>query len=961
MISLLLASLSSLQTIPTKPPMTKVEERMKFHRPDVDPMPVKRRLEAFEQKRRLQAESFFTSVRWRSVGPEFMSGRVVDIDVPEARPDTILVAFATGGLWRTTTEGQTWESIFDNQSSFGIGDVDTTRDGQTIWVGTGENNSQRTSYAGTGVYKSTDAGKTWRNMGLNDSHHIGRVLIHPKDPNTVFVASIGPLYSKGGERGLYKTTNGGLTWTQIFSINEYTGIIDLDMDPRNPDVMYASAWERDRRAWNFLEAGPGSALYKTTNGGKTWTKMGGGLPTGQAMGRTGIAIAKSKPDTVYAFIDGQDADAQEDERDEKTPSGRLTLRRFRFLTDDVLKTLERGVLRGFLASRLPRDSNVDQVVDDVRSGKLKMDDLKELMLKANPDVFEGQQSLAQTWRSDDAGRTWRNVSGRMGDHGGYYWNKVEVDPTNPETVYTMGVPLLRSQDGGASWTAIARRNHVDHHALYIDPKNPKRMINGNDGGAYISLDGGDTWRHMNNLAVGQFTTIAVDNKTPYNIIGGLQDNGTIRGPSTHVSGVSPLTNWTQIGGGDGSAIAVDPRNGGDLLYIASQFGAHSAINIATNERYSVRPPGQGLRFNWISPLIVSPHHPDIIYCGSQRLHRSFNNGRRWEEISGDLTKNLPNGDVPFSTLTVISESPFKFGRIYVGADDGSVKYTPDGGVTWQDISTPAKDRWVTRIVASRHAEGRVYVTQNGYRQDDWTPIVWRSDDFGKTWRSIASNLPFDPVNTIREDPLRPNILYVGTDAGVFASMDEGASWFPYGGGLPNTPVHDIAIQERDREMAIASHARSVWVIDMRPIQDFDKALAETKIRIWPLDSMSRGNWGYERQQEWDKSQPTEPRLSGRFWTLTAGAATVKLVDKDGKTVKEAKVDAFRGFNTFSIGLRLQDSQPVGLAKPPVGRTAAEALADPNADRRAKFVPAGEYKVVVEVAGQKTEATWRLSD
>lgn len=959
MISLILAVTAGAklqdQPIPLQPPMTKSEEKQKYHMPDVRPMPMSVRLKAWEQRQQMVNDALFNTIKWRSVGSEIQSGRVIDIESPSDKPGEMLIAYATGGLYRTTNEGVTFEPIFDGQSAFGIGDFTVSKDGQTIWVGTGENNSQRTSYAGTGVFKSTDGGQTWQNMGLNDSHHVGRVVVHPKNPNVVFVAALGPLYSQGGERGVYRTTDGGKTWSPILTIDKYTGVLDLQMDPRNPDVMYASAWDRDRRAWNMREAGPGSAIYKTTNGGKSWTKLTG-IPSGEAMGRAAIGVAPSKPDRVYVFFDGQDMDDRQDEWDEKSPTGQLTLRRFRYMTDEALKDIDTDVLRRFLTGKVKGSASA--LADDAKAGKVKMEDLKKQMVDNNPSVFEGDERQAQVWRSDDAGKTWKNVSGRMGEHGGYYFNGCFVDPTNADVVYTTGLNLLRSNDGGESWESIGRRNHVDHHVVWIDPKNPKHLFDGNDGGCYVSYDGAASWRHLNSLAVGQFTTLALDNKTPYNIIGGLQDNGTMYGPSNHRSGFSDINNWKAVGGGDGSNVAIDPVNN-DIIYTASQFGAHSAQNLATKERWNTRPAGQNLRFNWLSPLIISPHHHDIVYCGSQFLHRSFNNGRKYETISPDLTKGLPAGDVPFSTLTAISESPFKFGRIYTGADDGSLKTTPDGGITWEDIRTPAPDRWVTRIVASKYVAGRVYVTQNGYRQDEWTAYVWRSDDFGKTWKSIADRLPAEPVNTIREDPTLKNVLYVGTDTGVYVSLDTGESWMPYGTGLPTAPVHDLQIQERDKDLVVATHSRSVWVIDTEPIEELDKDLLKTKLKVLPVSSTTRFNWGYERTQPWDKSQPAEPRLTGSFWTNIVGTAKVSLVDKSGKVVKTTEVKTWIGMNNYAIGLRTKDAEKIIPFKPEMAKTGKDALKDPFESKRAQFVPPGTYKIIVEIGGEKSEVEWKL--
>ena len=938
----------------------KLEERRKFHFPSVTAMPTSVRLDAYEKRMQMLESSPFKNIPWRSIGSEVQGGRVIDIAVPREKPQDIYIAYATGGLWRSSNEGQSWTPLFDNQSSIGIGDIDMTPDGQTIWLGSGEANSQRTSYAGTGVFKSTDSGATWQNMGLHESHHIGRVVIHPRNPNTVYVASLGPLYSQGGQRGLYRTTNGGQSWELILEGDDRTGCMDVLVDPTNPDRMYATMYERDRRAWNYLESGPGSASYRSTDGGDTWVKMD--LPEGVNMGRTGLDLAQSSPNIIYAFMDNQGWDDDTGSYDESRPSGVLTLSRFMRATEAALRDVEEGALRSFFRGVMPRGTNVNETVSSFQSGDLSLDAVKDLMLERNPRVFDKALNDAEIWRSDDYGVTWSKTRPDMGSHGGYYWNEIVVHPTNPDEIYTFGVPLLRSRDAGKSWEAIARRNHVDHHALWIDPDNPNRMINGNDGGPYVSYDAGESWTHWNNLSVGQFTTIAVDDATPYRVYGGLQDNGTLRGPSNYRPGFTDKDAWERIGGGDGSMIQVDPR--GNIYYVASQFGNHSARNEETNERWSARKnPSQGepsLRYNWISPILISPHHPDIVYLGAQRLMRSFNNGRAYEYLSGDLTKDRENGDVPHSTLTGISESPFKFGRIYVGADDGSLHYTPDSGITWNNIATPAPDRWVTRVIASKYAEGRVYVSQNGYRQDEWTPYVWVSEDFGRNWTSIAANLPFEPVNTIREDPTDENILYVGTDRGVYVSLDRGKSWITYGSGVPHTPVHDLAIQETAKEMVIASHARSVWAVSVDWLYEADAEVRAKDVHEFDFDVPSgRANWPYPRSAAYADPQVQEREVELVMWAKNGAAGKFEIHDADGKVVKSGDVTVDTGINFLAFGLLTDRGNPNADRDLDVATTGTDAVKDPFQARRPEYLPEGEYKLVLTWGGQTFEKEFEI--
>lgn len=943
-------------------PESKGQERERFHRPDVSGQPVGVRLAAFEQRKRMLAETPLGGIAWRNVGSEVFGGRVVDIAVPRGDKRQILVAFATGGLWRTVNEGQTWTPLFDGQSAFGIGDVDVSGDGRTIWVGTGEANSQRTSYSGTGVYVSRDGGETWSRSGLEESHHIGRVKIDPRNPQVVYVAALGPLYSQGGQRGLYRTRDGGRSWDLILRGDERTGCIDVVIDPRDSRVLYASMWERDRRAWNLLESGPGSAVYKSTDAGRTWRKLAG-LPSGEVMGRTALAVSPSRPDTVYAFMDNQGPDAASGSYDEFRPGGELTLNRFRRMSETGIRRLETAVLAGFLERVLPapgegRDARgaAREAAERVKSGDLGLEELAGLMRQRDPAVFDRDINDAEVWRSDDGGRTWRKTREDMGSHGGYYWNEVVVNPRDAEEVYTLGVLLYRSRDGGRDSSVVARRNHVDHHALWIDPDGSGKMLNGNDGGIYVSYDSGESWTHWNNLPVGQFTTVAVDDKTPYNIYGGTQDNGTQKGPSNYRPGVSALTAWTMIGGGDGSAIQVDPRNGGDVVYIASQFGAHSAVNQTTGQRWNVRAadiPGQpDLRYNWISPILISPHHPDIVYLGAQRVFRSFDQGRSYQPISGDLTRDFPNGDVPFSTLTALAESPLRFGRIYAGADDGSLQTTGDGGVTWRDIRTPAPERWVTRIVASRYREGRVYVTQNGYRQNEWTAMVWVSEDFGETWRSIAGGLPAESVNTIREDPVREDVLYVGTMYGVYASLDRGTSWVALGSGMPGNPVHDLVIQPRAKEIVAATHGRSVWVASVARLQDLTPEVRAKEFHAFVLDvPTGRASWPYDRTPPFTDGSARDRRVTTEFWTLGGGKGRLALVGPDGVEATGAEVEVRPGLNTLSLSLLLRDGdrRAAGVFGDP--DDPGSALADPFAARRPEYVAAGSYQLRLTVEGR----------
>ena len=951
MLSSLIVFSALLMQDQQRPPVTNPpskEEELKAHNlPKVSPMSASIRLDAFEKRTQMERDSIFQKVMWRSVGSEVQSGRVVDAESPMSEPLTLYVCFATGGLWRTEDDGITWKPLFDGYSSCAIGDLAVTADGKTLWLGTGENNSARTHYTGTGVFKSTDRGATWQYMGLAETLHIGRIVLDPKNANNVYVAAMGGQYSESNDRGVYKTNDGGKTWKHVLAVNDYAGGIDIVMKPGDSRVLYAALWGRDRRPWSIVEAGPGGGIYKSTDSGEHWTQIEA-LPHGFEAGRAGLAVTPADPDRVYVYMDTYNGDSGTEWDDERVPDGQLTPWRFWRLSDDLLKQVPEATLRDFLKNRLPNTSSLDDVVAKVKAGTMGVNDVATLLLQRTPNLFLQRETLYKVYLTKDNGKNWAQMA-TLGEQMNYYTGRVCADPRNADEIYVTGNQTLHSTDAGRSFEVVARRNHVDKHVLWIDPRNSDRLLDGNDGGPYLSMDHGKTWRHLNNTATGQYTTIAVDTKTPYNIFGGLQDNGTMKGPSTYRPGFTDLDAWTDVGGGDGSAVAVDPRNGGDLIYVSSQFGAFNAYNQATGQRWSVRPSGRDLRFNWIAPICLSKFHPDILYIGSQFLHRSFDQGRHWEAISPDLTKHVAGGDVPISTLTTIDESPLKFGVIYAGADDGSVHVTKDGGVTWEEIGTPVPERWVTRIVASKYDAGTVFCTQSGYREDEWTPYVWKSTDYGKTWSSISANLPFEPVNTIREDPSDKDRLYVGTDMGVFASIDGGASWMVYGGGLPHVPVHDLVIQEQAKDMVIATHARSAWVIDLEPLDEATAELRAEDLHVWDVDDMTgRDQWGYDRKQPWDKSDPADHQLIGRFWSKARGAASIKVMDSTGKTVKEASVEATPGFNTYQVSTMLEPRKSSDPNKVEHPKTLAEALADPYP--RATFIAKGTYKLEITVNG-----------
>ncbi|MEW5883006.1 MAG: glycosyl hydrolase [Armatimonadota bacterium] len=948
--------------------MDKLEELRAFHQP-VRGMSAQERLQGYELRLRMERESPLSQVLFRNVGPTIQGGRIVDIAVPDGEPAGLLIAFATGGLWRTTNMGTTWEPLFDRESANGIGDIDVSGpNGRLIWVGTGEANSSRTSYAGTGVFKSEDGGGTWQHMGLEETHHIGRVLIHPRNPNTVFVAAIGHLYSWNDERGVYRTKDGGRTWEHVLKVNERTGAIDIAMHPSNPDVLFACMWERDRRAWNFLESGPGSGLYRSDDGGDTWTKVTAGLPDGQYMGRIGVGICRTRPNVMYALIDNQAPRPEAGRDDERVPSGELTLRRLQMLNEEQFLQVPRDVLTRFFRRSLP-DLDLDEVLQKMRAGEMKVQHIIDRMRDANATMFEDTIIGAELYRSDDGGRTWRRTHDFRLDSlyntYGYYFGQVGVDPTNPDKVFLLGVPILMSEDGGKTFRSVGGRGvHVDHHAIWIDPRWPRRIALGNDGGLNLSWDGGNTWQKVNNLPVGQFTTVALDNARPYRIYGGLQDNGTMRGPSTHDPLRNDMWDWETIGGGDGATVQVDLRTN-ETVFTSSQFGSASARNFLTRESWGITPrSGAGespLRYNWVTPFLLSSHHPDILYYAANRVFRSLDQGRTWTPISGDLTGEPRQGDVPFGTCTAISESPLQFGLLYVGTDNGRVWRTDDGGVNWREISRgliPFK--WTSRIVASPHDPDTVYVALSGYREDDFAPYLFRSTDRGETWTRISYGLPNEPINVVREDPLVRDLLYVGTDLGVFLSWDAGATWTVMTGNLPHVPVHDLQVHPRDRELVLATHGRSVFVADVSLIQQLTAEVRAKPVHVFPIAPVSRSAmWGYERRSPYAEYNP-DRTVRVAFWLSGAGAVRVQIKDSSGAVVRSEDRNGAHGLNFFDVSLMLSPGKPI----PPEGldwkpQTVQEILKDPFEEYRPKYLEAGVYTLEVSSAGQAASARLEL--
>lgn len=834
--------------------------------PQPGPTPAAERLKVTEQRKALEARSVLNDIKFRSIGPSIMSGRVVDIDANPDDPTEFYVAYATGGLWHTKNNGQSFTPIMDNLDILFIGDIAVNWEKTTIgkgvnkteriiWVGTGEVNSSRSSYAGMGVYKTTDNGQHWDYLGLPESHHIGKIQLHPTDNNIAWVAALGHLYSPNKERGVFKTTDGGKTWKQTLLVDDNTGCVDLDINPSNPNEVYAAMWYRVRRAWKFEESGKTSGIYKSTDGGETWklvSAAGSGFMTGDKIGRIGITVYPKNPNIVYAIVDNNTpkppAEKKNDSAYKKDDFKNISKEQFEQLSSKWLDTFLR-------ANRFPRKYNAKLVKEIVAADKVKPTALWDFL-----DSDDGFQNTGiagcEVYRSEDGGQSWKKTHDKpigIFNTYGYYFAKIYTSHYNPDKVFILGFYAEVSTDGGKTFKTMDKGNvHADHHALWVNPKRDSHTINGNDGGTNISYDDGENWFKANTPAVGQYYAITTDDAKPYNVYGGLQDNGSWWGPSTHKEDISWIDNgqyaYKPINGGDGMQAQVDTRDNA-TIYSGSQFGVYGRYNKDRrgSQRF-IRPQHdlgeKPLRFNWQTPILLSKHNQDVLYYGSNRFYRSLNKGDTMIAMSNDLSNGRVSGNVPYGTLTTISESPLRFGLVYTGTDDGNIHRSYDGGYTWEQLNQTSippdtkkrksgdvtqhlklqtNNLWISRVTASQHKEARIYTSLNGYRFDNFAPYLYLSDDYGTSWKQIGNDLPNEPINVVKEDPKDENILYVGTDGGLYVSFDAGNSFMLWNGGLPKSvPVHDIAIHQRDNEIILGTHGRSLFIAKLDDVQGLKK-------------------------------------------------------------------------------------------------------------------------------------------
>jgi len=859
---------------------------------------------------------------WRSIGPANMAGRIDDIEAVESNPSIVYIGFATGGIWKTTNMGTTFDPIFDEYPVSSIGDIAIApSDPSVVWVGTGESNNRQSTTIGRGIYKSTDGGRTFTLMGLEDTGQISRVLVDPRDPDVVYVAAMGHLFGPNPERGLFKTTDGGKTWTNTKFIDEHTGFTDVVMDPRDNRVLYAASYQRQRTPWGFNGGGPGAGIWKTTNAGRTWTRLeGGGLPSG-LLGRIGLGVARSNPNVVYAQI-------------EVGPSG----------PDSGRQRQEEGTL------------------DPTRSG---------------------------VWRSNDRGKTWQLASNN--NNRPMYYSQIRIDPTNPDIVYTMGASLYKSTDGAKTFAVVRGMGHGDHHAMWINPRNPNQLMLGNDGGFNISWDQGATWDFINTMPVGQFYAVGVDMRRPYYVCGGLQDNGSWCGPSaTRTGGGIANFDWYRVGGGDGFYAQIDPTNY-NTVYAESQQGNMRRLDLATGDSTSVRPrastparnnqpaqasnvvpppaAGESYRFNWNTPIQISPHDPRTIYTGADRFFRSTDRGDSWT-ATDDLSKQIDRSTLPimgvagdqpmaskhdgqsnYGNITTLAESPSRPGFIWIGTDDGNVQVSQDGGATWTNVTGnipgPAANYQVSRVEPSHFAPQTCYVTLDNHRNDDWSPYVFVTHDLGRTWQSLAAGLPAGNANVIREDPRNPNLLYLGTEFALYVSLDGGRQWKRFMNGLPTVRIDDILVHPRDNDLVVGTHGRSIYIVDdITALQQMTGDAARADVRLfdvrsavlWKNDTtLGRTNGGSRRYRA--ENPPDGTAISYLLGRAVSGDVTLTITDPSGESVRALKGPAEAGLHRVQWDLR---GEPV---PPPQG-------AGPDAEPRpGPLVAPGTYTVALSAGGQ----------
>ncbi|MEW5915147.1 MAG: hypothetical protein AB1762_02025 [Gemmatimonadota bacterium] len=854
------------------------------------------------------AQSPFDKLPFRSIGPAALGGRIHDIEVPSRDLNTIYIGAASGGVWKSTNNGTTWTPIFDNQPVSATGDIAIHEsDNNIVWVGTGEQNNRQSSSWGNGVYRSTNGGTTWTHLGLDETRHIGKIRLHPTNPNVAYVAALGNLWKASPDRGVYKTSDAGRTWQKVLYVDTLTGVVDLVMDPNDSNTLYAAAYQRLRRTWGLNGGGPGSGIYKTSDGGATWTKLTNGIPGGDK-GRIGLAIAAN--------------------------SGRI-----------VTATIEH-----------PRESG--------------------------------------TYRTEDGGDTWRRMS--SANPRPMYYSKVYLDPSNNRRVWLLGVTNLRSEDGGQTFRNLPASPtydvglKTDHHALWIDPRDGRHLLLGGDGGLHQSWDMGETWVRMNNIPIGQLYAISVDNREPYRVYGGMQDNHSWMGPSAtrHWLGIVN-EDWKQIGFGDGMYQQADPFNA-RFVYSSSQNGNMQRVDVETGDRLDIRPtppPGEPpYRFDWTAPIVASRHTAGLIYIGGNRLFTSRNRGHTWTR-SEDLTRQINrdtlqlmgvtgsnitlsryDGESSFSEISTISESPLDPLVLWVGTDDGNVQVSRDGGKTFREVggnvSGVPNGTFVSRVVASSAARGTAYVSFDGHRDGKFTPYVYRTTDFGASWTPAVSGLPNGgPVRTVHEWRGKAHVVFAGTEYGLYVSTDSATTWRKLQANLPTTRYDDLLIHPTTNDLVIGTHGRSIWILDdATPLAQWSPRIADARSHIFPIrDATIVQYWeDYSNRAQGAYAGENPPDGAIIYYHLAAGVSSAKITVSapNGKVVRTFDAPGEGGVIQRAVWDLRHDPPPF---TPDTSSARRVSLPRPPQviDDRGPFVSPGTYTVTIDAGGAKASQQVRV--